>query len=153
MRRRQWFIFRTTRATIYLFSSTHTDCKVRIDQSVPFSEWLQIFTTCSNQAGWMMCRRPLSNSACSRAYSSSLLSSSSSSSAAASAFLVGFFFFLRFFFLSDVGLPSGCSRILRTSSSVIVLSVLNLERSGVGGAARRVSPFLVMAMRRSVGEH
>lgn len=75
-------------------------------------------------------------------YSSSLLSSSSSSSA--DAFLAGFFFFL-VLFLGLVSLARGSSRILRTSSSVIFLSVLNCDRSGVGGAASFCRPFLVMA--------
>lgn len=79
-------------------------------------------------------------------YSSSLLSSSSSSAAA---FLAVFFFFFRFLFLVEV-LPIGCSRILRTSSSVIFLSVLYLERSGDGGAAILVMPFLVTAIEELV---
>jgi hypothetical protein len=57
--------------------------------------------------------------------------------------LVAVFFFLFLFFDS---LAMGCSRILRISSSVIFLSVLNLVRSGVGGALRRVIPFLVTAV-------
>jgi len=59
-----------------------------------------------------------------------------------SACLVAVFFFLFLFFDS---LARGCSRILRISSSVIFLSVLNLVRSGVGGALKRVIPFLVTA--------
>lgn len=78
------------------------------------------------------------------AYSSSLSSSSSSSSlAAAAAFLAGFFFFL--FLLLPVFLDSGCSRILRISSSVIFLSVWYLLRSRAGGPPSLVIPFLVMA--------
>jgi hypothetical protein len=75
-------------------------------------------------------------------YSSSLLSSSSP---AAAAFLAGFFFFL-FLFLGLLSLASGCSRILRISSSVIFLSLLILLRSGAGGAAIFWRPFLVMAV-------
>lgn len=71
-------------------------------------------------------------------YSSSLLSSSS----AAAAFLAGFFFLLAFFFTS---FASGCSRILRISSSVIFLSLLILDRSSAGGAAIFCRPFLVIA--------
>lgn len=44
-------------------------------------------------------------------------------------------------------LLSGCSRIFKTSSSMIFFSVLNLVRSGIGGALRRVRPFLVMARK------
>jgi hypothetical protein len=77
-------------------------------------------------------------------HSSSL--SSSSSSVAAAAFLAGFFFFL-FLFLGLASFDRGCSRILRISSSVIFLSVLNLDRSGAGGAASFCIPFLVMARK------
>lgn len=76
-------------------------------------------------------------------YSSSELSSSVAPPAAA-AFLAGFFFFL-FLLLEPVFLASGCSRILRISSSVIFLSVLHFATSRVRGALRRVRPFLVMA--------
>ncbi len=72
-------------------------------------------------------------------YSSSLLSSSSS---AAAAFLAGFFFFLFFDFVS---FARGCSKILRTSSSVIFLSLLIFDKSRDGGAAIFCRPFFVMA--------
>ena len=81
-----------------------------------------------------------------RPYSSSLESSSSSS--AASAFLAGFFFFFLFLLLLPVERARGCSRILRISSSVIFLSVLNCDRSGAGAAANLVRPFLVIAVSR-----
>lgn len=51
---------------------------------------------------------------------------------------------LAFFFL-PLFLERGCSRILRISSSVIFLSVLNLVKSQAGGAPTFVMPFLVMA--------
>src|SRR5579859_815082 len=76
-------------------------------------------------------------------YSSSL---SSSSSPAAAAFLAGFFFFLFFGLLS---FARGRFKISRTSSSVIFLSVLNLDKSGLGGAASFCRPFFVIA----VAEH
>jgi len=79
-------------------------------------------------------------------YSSPLLSSSPSSGLAA-AFLAFFFFFL-FLFLPAF-FESGCSRILRISSSSIFLSVLNLLRSQAGGPPIRVMPFLVMAVADS----
>lgn len=72
-------------------------------------------------------------------HSSSLLSSSSSFTAA---FLAVFFFFL---FLGFASLANGCCRISSTSSSVIFLSVLNLDRSGVGGPANLWRPFFVIA--------
>jgi hypothetical protein len=75
-------------------------------------------------------------------HSSSLLSSSSSSS---SAFFAAFFFFFLFLLFELEALDMGCSRICRISSSVIFLSVLYLDRSGDGGAASRVMPFLVIA--------
>jgi hypothetical protein len=40
---------------------------------------------------------------------------------------------------------SGCSKILRISSSSIFLSVFNLLRSKAGGPPSLVMPFLVMA--------
>lgn len=76
-------------------------------------------------------------------YSSSL--SSSSSSTSASAFLAVFFFFFLFLLLELAAFAMGCSKIFKTSSSVIFLSVLNDSRFGVGGALKRVRPFLVMA--------
>lgn len=79
---------------------------------------------------------------------SSLLVSSSSSSAAA--FLAGFFFFFLFFPLAPVDFDNGLSRMDRISSSVIFLSVSNLETSSEGGAANRMRPFFVMAAMLSV---
>ena len=78
-----------------------------------------------------------------RLYSSSLESSSSSSSSAT--FFTGFFFFFLFLLFAPVGRAVGCSRIFSTSSSVIFLSVLYLAVSRLGGAARRMSPFFVIA--------
>ncbi len=78
-----------------------------------------------------------------RAHSSSLSSSSSSSSFAAD-FLAGFFFFL-FLLLLPVFLDKGCASILRTSSSSILWSVLNLLKSKAGGPPSLVIPFLVIA--------
>ena len=75
-------------------------------------------------------------------YSSSLLSSSS-----ASDFLADFFFFL-LLLLGFVSLARGCSKIFRTSSSVIFLSVLYSVKSRAGGAASRWRPFLVIAAKR-----
>lgn len=53
--------------------------------------------------------------------------------------MVVFFFFLPLF------LARGSSRILRISSSVILLSVLNLVKSQADGPPNFVMPFLVMA--------
>src|ERR1700759_3967515 len=69
-------------------------------------------------------------------HSSSLLSSSPD-------FFAAFFFF--FLFLPEF-LESGCSRIFKISSSVIFLSDLYCAGSTVGGAAKRVNPFLVIAV-------
>lgn len=76
------------------------------------------------------------------AHSSSPLSSSASPAAAA-AFLAGFFFLL--LVLALTSLASGCLRISRISSSVIFLSDLSVDKSGVGGPASFWIPFLVMA--------
>lgn len=62
---------------------------------------------------------------------------------------LGFFFFL---FLGLASFARGCSKILRTSSSVIFLSVLNFVRSGAGGAASFWTPFFVMAGEKSASE-
>lgn len=78
-------------------------------------------------------------------YSASLFSSSSPPAV----FLAGFFFFLFLFPLDPVDLVKGCSRIFKISSSTIFFSVLNLVKSGVGGAASLVKPFLVMAVFNS----
>ena len=75
-------------------------------------------------------------------HSSSLVSSSSSSAG----FFAGFFFFFLFLLFAPVDLAVGCSRIFKISSSVIFLSVLYFDSSGAGGAAKRTSPFLVMAI-------
>lgn len=77
-------------------------------------------------------------------HSSSLLSSSSSS-ADGVAFFVGFFFFFLFLLFVPVLRARGLSRILSTSSSLILLSVTNFARSGFGAAVRTVRPFLVIA--------
>lgn len=53
--------------------------------------------------------------------------------------VVVFFFFLPLF------LARGSSRIFRISSSVILLSVLNLVKSQAEGPPSLVMPFLVMA--------
>ena len=74
-------------------------------------------------------------------HSSSLESSSSSSAT----FLAGFFFFFLFLPFAPVDLATGCSRIRRTSSSVIFFSDLYCSKSGGGGALRRTIPFFVMA--------
>lgn len=85
------------------------------------------------------------------AHSSSESSSESSSSSSSSSVFTGaagfllFFFFGFFFFLSPTGFDSGNSRILRTSSSVIFLSLLTFSRSGDGGAANFCRPFFVIA--------
>lgn len=55
--------------------------------------------------------------------------------------VVVFFFFLPLF------LARGSSRIFRISSSVILLSVLNLVKSQTEGPPSLVMPFLVMAAR------
>lgn len=55
--------------------------------------------------------------------------------------VVVFFFFLPLF------LARGSSRIFRISSSVILLSVLNLVKSQADGPPSLVMPFLVMATR------
>lgn len=55
------------------------------------------------------------------------------------------FFFLALLFFFPVLRASGCSRILRTSSSVIFLSVWNFSRSRGWGPPSLVMPFLVMA--------
>ena len=78
-------------------------------------------------------------------YSSSLSSSDSLSSFVA--FLAGFFFFL--FLPFPVFLERGCSRILRTSSSSICLSVLYLVKSSGGGPPSLVMPFFVIAAHLS----
>jgi len=84
------------------------------------------------------------------AYSSSSSSSSDSwASAVVSAFLAGFFFFFLFLGLELAGFASGCSRIFKTSSSVIFLSVLNDSSFGAGGPLILETPFLVMAVRVS----
>lgn len=70
--------------------------------------------------------------------------SESSESPPAAAFLAGFFFLPLLFFL-PVFLARGCSRIFRTSSSVIFLSDWTLDRSRAGGPPSLVMPFLVMA--------
>lgn len=80
---------------------------------------------------------------------SSLSSSSSSSSFSLAAFFAGFFLFFLLLLLLPVDFANGCSRIFRTSSSVIFLSVLYLARSGAGGALSRVRPFFVIATQRS----
>jgi hypothetical protein len=50
-----------------------------------------------------------------------------------------------FFFFLPLFLARGSSRILRISSSVILLSVLNLVRSHAEGPPSLVMPFLVIA--------
>lgn len=72
------------------------------------------------------------------------LSSESSSSPPSAAFLAGFFFLALLFFL-PVFLARGCSRIFRSSSSVIFLSDLTFSRSRAGGPPSLVIPFLVIA--------
>jgi hypothetical protein len=83
-------------------------------------------------------------------HSSSLSSSSSESSssvtAGAAAFLAGFFFFFLFLLFGAVGLVSGRSRISSTSLSSIFFSDVTVLRSNGGGAAKRMRPFLVMAV-------
>ena len=81
-------------------------------------------------------------------HSSSLSSSSSDSSGAAfvvAAFFAGFFFFFLFLGFELAALAMGCSRSLRTSSSVIFLLVLCLDSSTAAGAASLTTPFLVSA--------
>lgn len=53
-----------------------------------------------------------------------------------------------FFFFLPLFLARGSSRILRISSSVILLSVLNFVRSQAEGPPSFVMPFLVMAAWR-----
>lgn len=50
-----------------------------------------------------------------------------------------------FFFFLPLFLARGSSRIFRISSSVILLSVLNLVKSQAEGPPSLVMPFLVMA--------
>lgn len=73
-------------------------------------------------------------------------SSEDSPSSSLLSFLAGFFFFFLFLDFAPVAFPMGCSRILRISSSVIFLSDFSFSRGGLIGAARRVIPFLVMAV-------
>src|SRR2546421_1112284 len=77
-----------------------------------------------------------------RSFHSSSLDSSSSSEAA---FFAGFFFFFLFLLFDPVDLDSGFSNICKISSSVILWSDFKLPKSGVGGAASLVMPFLVIA--------
>ena len=78
----------------------------------------------------------------STSHSSSLLSSSSSSGVA---FLADFFFFFLLLLLLPVLRFNGRSKIRRTSSSSIFLSVRSSSRFGLGGPAKTVRPFFVIA--------